>query len=412
MGNKLIYIENNKLKINKRRLKITLIAIIIIFLSTYLLAEIMVRLVSPKILYNGHNVNHPAYVQETEYDKELGWSTIKNYRAITYTHQGRHPKIIITHNSKGFRMDHEVSENKKLIAITGDSFAYGFNVDDKTTISAKLNELLGMEYEVINLGVRGYGTDQSFLRFIKDALQYKPKVVIHIFYNNDFSNIVSNYQYNLYKPLIVIENNSLKLANVPVPMSDGIKNPKPKEHEYKGFDRFMRSWSHFYILYKHKISKIKSIFKKQKEDYFKAYKDGQMWSVEREYSNVMNYAFNLNSLIIEEYNRIANENNITFVLVLMPDRVSIDPNLQRATIEHYSNVDINFFDFYKPYYLLENFAKSKGIKILNLYQRFKEEYQQNKRDIFLFDGDPHLNDYGNELFAKELHKYLAQQGLV
>jgi len=191
---------------------------------------------------------------------------------------------------------------------------------------------------------------------------------------------------------------------------------KKKEHAYKGFKRFMRSWSHFYILYKNKISQIKSSVKKvfnppEKQDYFSAYKDGESWAIEKEYSDIMNYAFVLNSLILREYNNLAKQNNITFIFVVIGDRISVDPEKQKATVERYYNIDDSFFDYEKPYNLLEDFAKSENIKIINLYPIFKKEFQENKKSMYL-EGDNHLNDYGHELFAKEIYKTLVQKGLV
>jgi len=415
----LIKKEGGRLIINKRQLKIRLIFIFVILIATYLIGELMVRAVAPQELYNEHAVNHPNYKKEVEYDNDLGWSLVKNYNAYPYTKQGRREIVTITHNSKGFRMNHEVDESKDVIVITGDSLAYGFWVDDKKVVSAKLNEMLGTKYEVINLAVGGYGTDQGFLRFIRDGLEYKPKVVIHTLFNNDFSNIVANYQYNVFKPLFKIaENGTLILTNVPVPVSPDMERsyPKVKEHAYKGFKRFMYGNSHLYTLYKNKmpnlIGAIKGIFKKpEKIDYFTDYKDGELWVIEKEYTDITNYAVYLNSLILKSYDELAKRNNITFILAVIGDRISVDPEMQKATVARYYNIDENFFDYEKIYNILDKFSKDNGIKIVNLYPVFKKEFNENKKDMYL-EGDHHLNDYGHELFAKEVYNLMVKEGLV
>jgi len=417
---KLISIENNKLKVNKKQLKIRITAILIIFLVVYTLGEVIVRIFDPQQLYNEHSPSYPTYPKEVEFDKDLGWSTVKNYQVKPYSKQGKNQFSTITHNSKGYRMDHEVNEEKNIIVMTGDSLTYGFWVDDENIVSAQLNKLLGNEWDIINLGVGGYGTDQSFLRFIRDGLQYKPKVVVHTLFTNDFSNIVSKYQYNVYKPLFVLGDGALQLTNVPVPVSPDIERsyPKDREHAFKGFKRIMRSWSHLYILYKNKISQTKSKIKNmfnpktpEKQDYFAAYKDSELWSIEREYSDVMNYAFVLNSFILREYNDLAKQNNITFIFVVIGDRISVDPKMQKETEDRYFNIDENFFDYEKPYRLLEDFAEEENIKIINLYPTFKKEFQENKKDIYLVE-DHHLNDYGHEVYAKEIYNLLIEEGIV
>jgi|TARA_Y100000031_G_C8234341_1_gene392497 hypothetical protein len=413
-----ISLKGGKLKINKRQLKIRLLAIIVIFLFVYVVGEITVRIFDPQPLYNKHDPAYPTYPKEVGYDQDLGWVTVKDYKVEPHTYQGRNPVITITHNSRGYRMDHEVDESKSKVVMTGDSLTYGFWVDDKKIVSSRLNEKLGNEWEVINLGAGGYGTDQAFLRFIRDGLQHKPKVVVHTLFNNDFSNIVSTYQYNVYKPRFTFtEEGILQLTNVPVPISQDMElsYPKEKEHIHKGFKRFMRSWSHFYILYKNKVAQIKGAIREklnppEKQDYTKAYKDGVFWAIEREYSDVMNYAFNLNALILREYDKLAKEKNITFVFVVMGDRISVDPEMQRVTEDKYFNVDEDFFDYERSYNLLEQFAKENNILIINLLPLFKEEFSKGN-DMYL-DGDNHLNDYGHELFAREIHNLMIREGLI
>jgi hypothetical protein len=59
----------------------------------------------------------------------------------------------------------------------GDSFTYGWGINDADTYSWLLQERLPA-YEVVNFGVDGYGTVQSLIQF-RDALQTKkPKVVV------------------------------------------------------------------------------------------------------------------------------------------------------------------------------------------------------------------------------------------
>lgn len=414
---RLIKKQEGKIIINKRQLKIRLFVFLIIFLITYASGEILVRMISPQELYNKHNPSYPTYPKEVEYDRDLGWSTVKNYKTQPYTRQGRRPIVTITHNSKGYRMDHEVNETKPKIIITGDSLSYGFWVDDKKVVSAKLSKMLGDKYEVINLGVGGYGTDQAFLRFLRDGLPYRPKVVVHALFTNDFSNIVANYQYNVFKPMFVIDNGTLKLTNYPVPVSKDMERsyPKVREHPIKGFERLMQSWSHLYVLYKNKIpiikSKIEYAFKTpQKIDYFNSYKDGEFWVIERDYTNITKYSFYLNSQILKAYNQLAKENNITFILVVIGDRISVDSEMQKATVKNYYNIDEDFFDYDKIYNLLDRFAEDNDIRIINLYPLFKKEFRENKRNMYL-DGDHHLNDYGHELFAKEVYDYLVKEGL-
>jgi lysophospholipase L1-like esterase len=411
-------VEGGKLRINKRKLKIAALAVLLIFFIVYAIGEVAVRIISPQALYNKHHHSHPTYPKEVAYDEGLGWSTVKNYKVEPYSPQDRNPIVTITHNSKGYRMDEEVNPIKQKVVMTGDSLTYGFWVDDDKVVSAKLNEMLGDDYQVINLGVGGYGTDQSLLRFLRDGSIHGPKIVVHSFFANDFSNIVSKYQYNVYKPLFVVgQDGSVGLTGVPVPVSPDMERsyPKQKEHPIKGFERLMKSWSHLYVLYKTKIGEIKTSIRKSfqepvKIDYFNDYKDGEMWAIEKDYTDIMNYSFYLNGMLLKKYNEVAKENNATFVLVLIADRVSVDREMQQATLARYYNVDERFFDYEKPYRLLEKLAKENGIIVVNLYPVFKEEFEKGN-DMYLI-GDHHLNDYGHELYARKVYEELKRDGVI
>lgn len=98
-------------------------------------------------------------------------------------------------NSFGFRGP-EISkikaENTYRIIFLGDSFAFGWGVDeDKTFVRVMEKELntsnkFGKKVEVLNFGVPGYSTFQEYELFKEQALQFNPDAVIIYFVENDF----------------------------------------------------------------------------------------------------------------------------------------------------------------------------------------------------------------------------------
>lgn len=159
----------------------------------------------------GHEITGHRYL----YDQMLGWRNIPNWHAETF---GRR----LTINSKGLR-DREYAVKKPVgttrILVLGDSFAWGYGVSDEDifteVLEAKLNDH-NRNYEVLNTGVSGWGTDQEYLYLKQEGLQYSPDVVLLAFFlNNDPTNNLYSIQYGLFKPVFLNEN--LQLANVPVP---------------------------------------------------------------------------------------------------------------------------------------------------------------------------------------------------
>ena len=106
--------------------------------------------------------------------------------------------LIETVNSDGFRgRDYPVEKPKEVyrIIVLGDSFAFGYGVNDNETFSyyleQKLNSLniSGKRFEVLNLGVGGYNTFQEVESLNIKGLKYNPDLVIIAHHGSDMENI-------------------------------------------------------------------------------------------------------------------------------------------------------------------------------------------------------------------------------
>ena len=79
------------------------------------------------------------------------------------------------------------------ILVLGDSFAFGFGVEDAETLPAQLErELGGREagVEVLNAAVPGWAADQYLLRLQTTALGLEPDLVLLALYSNDPSDLM------------------------------------------------------------------------------------------------------------------------------------------------------------------------------------------------------------------------------
>jgi hypothetical protein len=103
-------------------------------------------------------------------------------------------------NSWGYR-DREFGAKRAdvfRIVVVGDSFPMGLAVQPKETFPKQLEQQLGEGYEVLNLGIQGYGTDQEFVVIQEDVLRLQPDLVIwSIFPGNDFGDVVNDHLYEL-----------------------------------------------------------------------------------------------------------------------------------------------------------------------------------------------------------------------
>ena len=123
-----------------------------------------------------------------KYSSELGWDAVPNSTGhftnglfdgfVTIDDHG-----IRKNSIKGTHVDAYSN-----ILFIGDSTTASFEVNDDETAPAILEQLLrehGAKVNVINLGVRGYGTDQAIIRAKQYAKLYNPTDVIYMYTDND-----------------------------------------------------------------------------------------------------------------------------------------------------------------------------------------------------------------------------------
>jgi hypothetical protein len=196
-----------------RLMKIVLIEIVVIFI----LAEIVFRLAFPNYpVYErtqpGVDSNY-AYVY-FEPEEELGWVLRKN--KTLYGLDG----ISYKANKQGFRDNKDfvldnLSLNKKRVMLLGDSFQFGYFINEDQTCASLLEKKLGEKYQIFNLGMVGYGIDQMYLAYKKYESVIKPDIIILAFIDEDIVRVFEAFRSNenMSKPSFAIKDNKLVLRS-------------------------------------------------------------------------------------------------------------------------------------------------------------------------------------------------------
>ena len=145
------------------------------------------------------------------FDPELGWAPLPN---ITALHKKGDLSGLVHQNKYGLRGPDDMQLNKtngkRRVLVLGDSYAWGYGVNQTELFSAP--EVHGTNDEILNFGVSGYGTDQEYLFYQRDGTNFVVDEVVVALnpYNNVAHNLAPN-QYGYLKPYFTLENQQLIL---------------------------------------------------------------------------------------------------------------------------------------------------------------------------------------------------------
>lgn len=177
------------------------------------MSEFILRILGYGTLY----VNREQVIFWT-YDPLLGWHHRPGQQGVFKKSQF---SVDVSINRKGLRdrlYPYERTVGKKRILVLGDSFVWGFGVEQDQIFTEQL-ELSLSNVEVINAGVSGYSTDQELLWLKSEGVKYKPDLIILLVSGNDDYENHLGLNYTIYsKPRFIFgKDGQLELQNVPVP---------------------------------------------------------------------------------------------------------------------------------------------------------------------------------------------------
>jgi hypothetical protein len=136
------------------------------------------RLGSPDYLYTIHGDESSNVYSET-----YGWELRPGFRGYDLGE-------LATINRRGYRgPEHPYAKppGRTRVVMLGDSIAYGAGVKDGETFAALVESRNG-RFDVVNLAVGGYGTDQELIRLEREGLRYAPDaVVLHFCLFSDYA---------------------------------------------------------------------------------------------------------------------------------------------------------------------------------------------------------------------------------
>ena len=279
-------------------------------------------------------------------------------------------------NSLGFKdveFDNEKGQAYRILGI-GDSFAFGIVPYDNnylTLLESGLQQK-SSNVEVFNMGIPSTGPKDYLSLLVREGLDYHPDMVlISLFVGNDFLESIKSRKWYTYSYVTSFFHYAIALQR------------KYDRHAVHGEGQYCDDCVYFnedaYI----KLEKERSfIFVPESRDFLKA----------------------LDSLIetLAKIQEICNKNGIKLVVLIIPDEVQINPQLQSEVRKRLAT-EGQGWNATQPNEKLAEKMKAMDIDCLDLYPYFLEE--AHKRQLYR-PRDTHWNIAGNQFAATIIKNHL------
>lgn len=395
------------MKIFKNIFLNTTIAVVTTFVIL-IQAEIFIRVFYPQPL-----------VKTGNYDSTLGWTNVASSSNLMLH---KDYKVMVNINSKGLRdkeYAYEKSKDISRILVLGDSFAWGAGVEDNETFSNVLGDMLGEKFEVLNAGVNGYGNDQELLYLMTEGYKYSPDIVLLVFCFNDIENNMLNFDRGgiASKPRFILENNSLKLTNVPV--------PEPRQGNNNSvflLKDYLKNNSHIYALtrtvkknFKYRYARQPDLVTERSEEHIQKLRNNRdLWGFTnqdetiyfpllKKWPDTALNGWTLTKNIILEIKNYSEKIGAEFVVTLVPYSFEIYEKDWQRSVEKYK-LNSESYDLLKAQKMFNIFELENNLNYISLTDSFKKY----KKQRLYFEHDGHWNKYGHQLAAEVIYNHLIE----
>jgi len=118
-----------------------------------------------------------------QFDPVLGWSYIPS-RSVTQRFGSDDRPISMHFNDIGARVGEpgrRFDSSSPTVVFVGDSFTFGHGVTYEESFVGQFERSSGSRFQVVNLGVQGYGTDQALLALERHGKDFNTRVVVYTF---------------------------------------------------------------------------------------------------------------------------------------------------------------------------------------------------------------------------------------
>lgn len=304
-------------------------------------------------------------------------------------------------NSHGFR-DREYPMEKPAgvyrIACIGDSFTFGATLIEDTYVK-KLEKLFAASpvtwaVEVINLGVNGYNTRQSFALLEKFGMRFDPDLVILGFYlGNDIEENESDIEFEVVDGELTAPHRRGEKSGADTPRPSALVRFLSRFHLYRLLRRAAllrkadaatpgpqdRAMANYLAVARHYME----VFRRKPRE---SLRRGAAKSESR----------------LKGLRDYLAEHRVGLVILVIPDELQVSPAAFDRVLREFK-LDPADFDPDRPSRWIRDFLDREGIAYVEILEALRE---RNRSERVYFEENTHLNPTGNQVAAEALFDYL------
>ncbi len=321
-----------------------------------------------------------------QFDPELGWAQIPDHES---GFKSSDFEVTSRSNAMGFRGDLyplEKPEGVKRVVVLGDSYAWGWGVEQEEVFS-QVAERLSTDTEWVNIGTSAFGTAQEYLLLKNRGMRFSPDRVVVAFYYND---IIDNSGTDPKRPNFALEEGQLKQVNRPEPFSPGDR--------VKTFLTKHSLLFHF-LDYRTAVlqQKLQGLRDRMREGKTAA-PDGAPGLPAPFYRNgpeETREAWEVTRALLDGINDVSGNR---LMILYVPDRIQVE--WDNEMFESGSGEEaVEQVDLFHPNRLMREYAEARGIPLLDLTPAFREKHRKGGPPLY-FKKDGHWTRDGHELAGR------------
>jgi len=294
-------------------------------------------------------------------------------------------------NSLGFRdLEHAKGKSsKKRVVILGDSFVAGFSVDFKDNLSQVceryLNEHSQHEWEVINLGVAGFGTAQEMIAYREYGRLFHPDYVVLAFFSgNDVSDNSSELSTNPRIYFTLDRNGNLV--------------QEPYNQLRSRASSFLNDHSRFYLWQKTQFKKLATLYK------YKVQLSPTHRVFLTTYDAKTDRAWNITYALMQKLKLLVNQDGAEFGLLNIPYSDEVNEDWWSETLRSSPPMQKEMWDLQKPERLLSRFCETRSIPYLSPRSLMLQQTQAKNTPFYFKHG--HLSETGHKLMGDLIAQWI------